>query len=285
MSARLAALVTGALAVVLWSAVEVGAQTCPDESIPPQATSEQVDFSGIAPGQRRSWTTTVTNTRDVPVAVHASLEAGGALAAVLHVGLRSCDTPWQADGNGAFTCASGGSDVVTPTPLGTELDVTLPTLAPSDSLHALFDAELPHATGNEYQGATGSVRSLMVWQQQCGSPTTSTPTTSAPPTSTPSPTAVPVTAPPTTVPGAGGPSTTGAPSEGRPGSPRPGSPPTDAPGRRDPRRAGPAARGAMPFTGAHTRATLVVAALLLLAGAATLVVGDRRRAATGDRTA
>ena len=269
MTARLASVAACVVIVMLWSTTEAGAQTCPDESATPQATSEQVEFTGIAPGQRRSWTTTVTNAHDHPVAVRASLEGTGALSSVLRIGLRTCTTPWQPTGPGTFSCAGGASVVLAPTTLGAGLDVDLPVVTPSDSLYALFGAELPSSTGNELQGAVGSVRSLMVWQQQCGPATTTTTTPSSPttlnPTSPPTtapttPTAVPVTVPPSSTP-----TTEAEPVSPRRRSPRPGRRADDDPSR----------PGALPFTGGTTTLTLLVAAGLLVAGAAVLVASRR----------
>ena len=264
MSARLASLAVGVVIVLLWSTSEAGAQTCPDESATPQATSEHVEFTGIVPGQRHSWTITVTNAYDDPVAVSASLEGTGALSTVLRIGLRTCATPWQPAGPGSFSCAGGATVALAPTTLGDGLDVDLPVLAPSGSTYALFGAELPISTGNEFQGAVGSVRSLMVWQQQCGPATTTTTTPSSP---TPPPTTAPTTstAVPVTVPPSSTPTTEAEP--GSPGrrSPRPGRPPADGPDR----------PGPLPFTGATTTLTLLVAAGLLVAGAAVLVASRR----------
>ncbi len=270
MSARLASVAVCVVIVLLWSTSDAGAQTCPDESATPQATSEHVEFTGIVPGQRHSWTTTVTNTYDDPVAVSASLEGTGALSSVLRIGLRTCATPWQPAGSGSFSCAGGATVALAPTTLGDGLDVDLPVLAPSGSIYALFGAELPISTGNEFQGAVGSVRSLMVWQQQCGPvPTTSTvPTSTVPttPTTTPAttptttPTAVPVTVPPSSTPSSRTPSRTVDPSPPRSGLPR---------------GSGPSGPGNLPFTGAGTPLILAVAAGLLLAGVVTLVAGGR----------
>ena len=269
MSARLASVAMCVVIVLVWSTSEAAAQTCPDESATPQATSEHVEFTGIVPGQRHSWTTTVTNTYDDPVAVSASLEGTGALSSVLRIGLRTCATPWQSTGPGSFSCAGGASVALAPTTLGDGLDVDLPVLAPSGSTYALFGAELPISTGNEYQGAVGSVRSLMVWQQQCGPATTTTTTPPSP--TTPGPTSPPTTAPttptavPVTVPPSSTPTTEAEPGSPGPRSPRPGRPPAD-----DPDRPGP-----LPFTGGTTTLTLLVAAGLLIAGVAVLLASRR----------
>ena len=190
---RLLFLAVCTVVVVVWSSSDAGAQSCPEDAPAPQATSEHVEFTGVVPGQTRSWPTTVTNAHDRPVEVRATLEGTGTLSSVLRVGLRVCDAPWQTIGSGPATCPTGAQVVLAPSALGHDLSVDLPDLAPDESWHALFSALLPASTGNEYQGATGSVRSLVVWQEQCGSsPSTTTPG--------PAPTAVPVTVPPTVPP-------------------------------------------------------------------------------------
>ena len=269
MNARLASVAVCVVILVLWSGSEAGAQSCPDESAAPQATSEHVEFTGVAPGNDAAGPTTVSNTYDDPVALRATLDGSGALSSVLRIGLRTCPTPWQPTGPGSFSCASGASVALAPTTLGDGIDVDLPELDPSGTLHALFGAELPISTGNELQGAVGSVRSLMVWQQQCGpaTPTTVPPTTGPTTTAPTPPTAVPVTVPPS-----GTPTTVAEPGSPGPGSPGPGRPAGDDPGR----------PGTLPFTGAATGLTLVAAVGLLVAGVLALVTSRRGDGGDGE---
>ncbi len=243
--------------VMMWSSTDVGAQVCGDDGPAPHATSEHVDFAGIVPGQSRSWSTTVTNAHDDPVEVSAIVEGTGALSSVLRVSLSACASPWQTAGPGPATCPSGASVVLAPTALDDEIAVELADLAPGGTWHARFSAQLPAATGNEYQGATASVRSLVIWQARCG-PAPTTTTTTAP---GPAPTAVPVTVAPTA-----------PPTTARPTRPTPGRPRADGPRRGD----DPARPDRLPFTGAPTTLTLVVAAGLVIAGLSALVAGSRR---------
>ncbi len=273
MRARFVFATVCAVVVVMWSASDAGAQTCPDDATAPQATSEQVDFTGVVPGGRHTWSTTVTNAADDPVAVRASLDGTGALSTVLRIGLRTCSTPWVTNGTGPPSCPAGAVLVLAATTLDDGIEVDLPTLAPGDSSHALFSAELPLSTGNEFQGAVGAVRSLMVWQQQCGPATPTTapgpPTTApGPPTTAPGPpTAVPVTVPPSAPPSPGAPPTAEPPSTPRSSTPRASTPRSGGPGR----------PGTLPFTGSPITLTLAVAGGLLATGAAVLAAGFRPR--------
>ncbi|MFC7489248.1 MULTISPECIES: hypothetical protein [unclassified Knoellia] len=95
----------------------------------------------------------------------------------------------------------------------------------------------------------------------CAAPTTSSTATPTPSVST-TPT---VTGPPTSGPTTGGP-TAGGPATGDPISPEAGGPAVDVPGQ------------GLAYTGASPRMPLLIAVLLLLAGAATILVSRRRGA-------
>ena len=254
--------------LVAWSASDAGAQACTDDSDPvPGGTSESVDFAGVVPGSMRQWPMTVTNSDDQPAALRASIRGTGVLSAALLVGLSTCEEAWDPPtGTVPAHCPTGATVALAPTTAAGELEVDLTTLAPGAEWYGMFSAVLPITVGNEYQGTTGSIRSLVLWNAVCG-PTTTVPTTapppSAPPATTPPGGDVPTSGVPTTVP-----TLTATPDGPRN---RPPSERTHRPTR-------------LPYTGSAAMGLLVGVGMTLLAGGTSVLAAQGRRREDTDDT-
>ena len=250
----------GVVAVILVGCSgRAAAQLCGGDD-PPAGSSTSVDFTGLAPGDTRQWPTTVDDDRAAPVALDVTLQRSGPLAEALAVGLERCDQPWvpPTDDDPA-DCPTGATVVLAPT-TSAHVELELPTLAAGQAWYGMFRAHLPASVGNEYQGSTGTVRSLVVWHDVCPATTTTVPPTTVPPT----------TAPPTTAP-------TTTPSSSTPATVPVTRPPADGV-TRIAVTGGPGTRARperLPFTGT-TATALALAGLVLVVTGATILTTRRR---------
>ncbi len=257
-----AAVVTIVLVIALGDAA---AQLCGGGDADPAGTSDTIDFPDLAPGSTRQWPMTVENTTDGPLAIEVTLEPTGEVLDALRIGLDVCIEPWTPSvGAAPATCASGARVEIPATVLDGDLEHHAPNLAPGAIWYAMFRAHLPATTGNELQGATGTVRSLVVWGDAC-------PTTTTGPT-----TAVPTTA---------GPSTTGPGPTTSISTPRPTDaavrPPLGPGGGSGPSSGG--TPGRLPFTGAGIGSLVALAVVMTACGLVLMIRGRRAPSPPGRR--
>lgn len=264
-----------AVAAVVFAAGEAAAQSCVDEVVDVRAgTSDSVDFTGLVPGSTRQWPVTVDNTDDDPVDMRVTVDGTGVLSAVLRVGLEVCDVAWQpATSASPAVCPTGSTVLLAPASLDDGVELDLATLDAGDTWFAMFRATLPSSVGNEYQGTSGSVRSVVLWNTACGPVSTTTSTTTVT-TAVPVTTGVPTSAP-SPGPADPGPSGPAAPGPAAPGPAAPGpgpalptQPPAGGPSPSVPPR--------LPFTGT-TASVMVGLGLALVAGGATSAAAGARR--------
>lgn len=257
LAAKLAISLSAGVALVVLGAGPAAAQGC---LLDLSGSDGEFEFTGLAPGDGRSWDATVRNVAPGRIELVLELDGAGPMTPAMSVAVDACSVPWVGPVGGAYTCPGTETLVLADTPVAAASSaIGLPDLEEGESWYGRFVGTFAASAGDEHQGATGSVLATFTAAGEqgdvCSTPTTTTTTTT------------PGSGPPTTDPvdpGAG------------PGGP--GGPGAGPPGPQDGGR--PGESWPMPVTGGGVLSLVVVGLGLIAVG-----LPMRRRAASGREPA